>query len=577
MKARAVAVRPVLPVVIAVEVIALVAFATLTPTRFGWWPAAAVTAAALILLVVRVHRRNIATWVRDRIRWRATRTAVVQAGAAVDLPLGSSMCGVRVEPDEAITMVDVAGRAYAPTFLRGSTVSRTVNVLPLRVLVDALDQPGGLRLAGIDVVSAGHRVRRGTDYPALYSTLLADRPAAGARSTRLIVRLDLHDSVEGLVYRQSIGTAAAAATDRILTALRQEGVRCTALTAAELDAALDELSVGLASAPVPPAPEDTVAEDPESTAAVTSARTSAPAVRPELVTTVARRGPATQVKWRTVDGRPGHLTSYYFSPEDITTASLHQMWALRSDAVVHTISLRKDRSGDPEVGGKVLVSALVRTDDPQVPQQPPTLYLNPLPGAQGMAVLRTAPTSRPKLTLPALTLTDPDALEIPIGPTGILVGAALADDPAARPEVQRDDLVMVALTDPHRATRIVMDTSEFYVRQLVIRAAAAGERIAIYSQRPDRWMSVAQPNVAVVQRGRRAEFVPTIVVNDHPTNPPSAGLASTVITAARGGNADPNPDLRFVQTSKTTVRITSAERTLDVGIIAFRQEQAWTR
>lgn len=571
MKAHAVAVRPVLPAVIAAEVIALIAFATLTPTRFGWWPAAAVTAVALILLMVTVHRRNAATWMRDRIRWRATRTAVVEAGAAVDLPLGSSMCGVRVEPDEAITMIDVAGRAYAPTFLRGSTVSRTVNVLPLRVLVEALDQPGGLRLAGIDVVSAGHRVRRGTDYPALYSTLLADRPAAGARSTRLIVRLDLHDSVEGLAYRHSIGTAAAAATDRILTALRQEGVRCTPLTAADLDAALEELSVGLASAPTPPTPEDTTSDDPESTAAVTGT----PPARPDLVA-APRRGPTTRVKWRTINSRPGHLTSYYFSPEDITTASLHQMWALRSDAIVHTISLRKDRSGDPDSGGKVLVSALVRTDEPQVPQQPPTLYLNPLPGAQGPAVLRTAPTSRPKLELPGLLLTDPDALEIPIGPTGVLVGAALADDPSSRPEVQRDDLVMLALTDPQRATRIVMDTSEFYVRQLVIRAAAAGERIAIYSQWPDRWLSVAQPNVAVVQRGRRAEFVPTIVVNDHPTNPPSAGLASTVITAARGGHADPNPDLRFVQTSKTTVRITSAERSLDVGIIAFRQEQAWT-
>lgn len=569
MKARVVAVRPALPAIVAVEVVALIAFAALTPGRFGWWPAAAITAVALILLTVTVHRRNAAAWMRDRIRWRATRTKVTEAAAAVDIPLGSSMCGVRVEPEEAITMVDVAGRAYAPTFLRGSTVSRTVNVLPLRVLVEALDQPGGLRLAGVDVVSAGHRVRRGTDYPALYSTLLADRPAAGARSTRLIIRLDLPASVEGLVYRQSVGTAAAAATDRILTALRQEGVRCTALTAAELDAALEELSVGLASAPAPPTPQDTD-EDPERTASTTVAP-----VRRDPVTT-ARRGPTPQVKWRTVDGRPGHLTSYYFSPEDITTASLHQMWALRSDAIVHTLSLTKDRSGNPDTGGKVLVSALVRTDEPQVPQQPPTLYLNPLPGAQAPAVLRTAPTSRPKLTLPALTLTDPDAVEIPIGPTGVLVGAALADDPTAWPEVQRDDLVMLALTDPQRTTRIVMDTSEFYVRQLVIRAAAAGERIAVYSRRPDRWLSVAQPNVAVVQRGRRAEFVPTIVVNDHPDTPPSAGLAATVITAARGGNADPNPDLRFVQTSQTTVRITSADRTLDVAIIAFRQEQAWT-
>ena len=96
-------------------------------------------------------------------------------------------------------------------------------MLPLDVLIELLDQPGGLQLAGIDIVSAGHRVRRGTGYPALYSTLLADRRAAGQRSTRLIVRLDIPESVAGLVYRRSIGTAAAAATERIINALLQEG------------------------------------------------------------------------------------------------------------------------------------------------------------------------------------------------------------------------------------------------------------------------------------------------------------------------------------------------------------------
>ena len=58
--------------------------------------------------------------------------------------------------------------------------------------------------------------------------------------------------------------------------------------------------------------------------------------------------------------------------------------------------------------------------------------------------------------------------------------------------------------------------------------------------------------------------------------PASAGVASTVVTAARGGNADSHPDLRFMQTSRTTVRISNAERRLDVRIVALRREQAWT-
>jgi hypothetical protein len=108
----------------------------------------------------------------------------------------------------------------------------------------------------------------------------------------------------------------------------------------------------------------------------------------------------------------------------------------------------------------------------------------------------------------------PRDLQIPIGPTGILVGAALRDDKSGWPEIPGDDLVMWALTDPRQPARIVTDTSEFYVRQPLIRAAAAGERIAIYSYDPRRWYSVSQPNIAVVERGRPAEFVPTIIVNE---------------------------------------------------------------
>jgi hypothetical protein len=44
------------------------------------------------------------------------------------------------------------------------------------------------------------------------------------------------------------------------------------------------------------------------------------------------------------------------------------------------------------------------------------------------------------------------------------------------------------------------------------------------------------------------------------------------------GRADrgPAPDIRFVQTSDSTVRITSGTYDFDVAIVAFRQEQAWT-
>jgi hypothetical protein len=54
-----------------------------------------------------------------------------------------------------------------------------------------------------------------------------------------------------------------------------------------------------------------------------------------------------------------------------------------------------------------------------------------------------------------------------MGFNGILVGAALRDNALLTPAIQRDDVIMWALTDPQRATRVVIDTSDFYVRQLL--------------------------------------------------------------------------------------------------------------
>jgi type VII secretion protein EccE len=576
-KARTVSIRPALGVVVAVEVVAIAAFAALPPWRFAWWPFAAITTVALVLGVVTVHRRNFVAWVAARVRWLRTRRYTTAVGAAIDIGHGSDVYGVRTAGDEAVTVIRVDGRPYEPTFLRGSLVSRTTNVLPLDVLTKFLDQPGGLRL-GIDIASIGFRVRPGSGYPQLYSTLLADRGAAGQRTTYLIVRLEISESLPGLVYRQSIGTAAAAATDRIIKALQQEGVRAVALTAEEQDAVLETLSLGLAMPPERPAAVDPLDVDEDLADSDAGPGDNAAAGgqhrrrKDEAVAAKATKSAEQQkvrakakVSWSLINTQPGYVSSYYFSPEDITAATFNQMWALRSDDVLHVLILRKQ-------GDTVMVSALMRTNDPRPPEEPPTLYLNRLPGEQYAAALRVAPASAPRLHLPARPL--PDDLEIAVSSTGIFVGSALRDDKDGWPEIQRDDLVMWALTDPQRPTRITMDTSDFYVRQLLIRAAAAGERIAIYSREPRRWYSVAQPNVAVVEIGRRAEFVPTIIVNDRAPVAPPVGLSSTMITV--GPAPDSVPDLLFQQNSPTTVRVKSGARILDLAIVEFRQEQTWT-
>jgi type VII secretion protein EccE len=519
------------------EVAVIVAIVIFPPARTSWWPTVTVAVVAAAALLVTIHRRNAIRWLVDRVRWRRRRRSAEPVDPAVDIPHGAALYGVRGEnrlDGAAITMIEVTGQAYSPTVLTGSATALTPNLLPLDALTGLLDQPGGIRLAGIDVVSSGLRVRRGTGYPPLYSTLLADRPAAGQRRTYLVVRLDIERSAAGLAYRSSVGTTAAAATERIINALLQRGVRANALTAKDLDSALVELGAGLAV--VPPPTDDSPTPG--------AARTPAPVAPTE--------------GWGSVQAHPGFLTSYYFSPEDITTNTLNQMWALRSDAVVQTISLTK-RRGATE--GRAWVSALVRLNDPQAPTNPPTLYLNPLPGNQGPAAARSAPLARQSAGLPARPL-DVGPLDLAVGSSGVLVGTT-----------QRGDLLLLSLTDPDQATRISVHTGMSYACQLLVRAAAVGERIAIYTDQPARWRQLEQPLIAVVDRRHPTEFVPSIIVSDRADGPPPAGLASTVITLGDTEDNAPTPDMSFTQISASTVRIATSAFTTDVHIATFKAEQ----
>jgi hypothetical protein len=245
------------------------------------------------------------------------------------------------------------------------------------------------------------------------------------------------------------------------------------------------------------------------------------------------------------------------------------MWALRSDAVVQTISLTKSRrpadARSRKASGSegIWVSALVRVNDPQAPTKPPTLYLNPLPGDQGPAAVRSAPLPRRFDALPARLL-DAASLEVPVGSSGVLIGTT-----------QRGDLLLLSLTDPDQATRIALHTGMPYACQLLVRAAAVGERIAIYTDKPARWRQLEQPLIAVVDRRHPPEFVPSIIVSDRDSGPPPAGLASTVITigVAEGGAASATPDMSFTQISPSTVRVATAAFTTDVQIATFKAEQ----
>jgi len=63
-KERVLGVRAALPVVVGTEIIAIGAFIGLAPNRFGWWPAAVITAAAFVLMVAGTQKHVM---VRPRV------------------------------------------------------------------------------------------------------------------------------------------------------------------------------------------------------------------------------------------------------------------------------------------------------------------------------------------------------------------------------------------------------------------------------------------------------------------------------------------------------------------------------
>ena len=148
MKARTVGINATIPAVVGVEVAVIAAILIFPPGTDvvvadggdgRWSPRRCCWSRCTDATSVR--------WLVDRFRWRRRRRRTDSPAAAIDIPHGASLYGVRV-PDrfdgEAITMIEVTGQAYSPTLLTGSATALTPNRLPLDALTDLLDQPGGI-------------------------------------------------------------------------------------------------------------------------------------------------------------------------------------------------------------------------------------------------------------------------------------------------------------------------------------------------------------------------------------------------------------------------------------------------
>lgn len=508
--------------IIAAEITALVVVGALTTAGLSTaWPTlTAVGVTVAVLAAIRVHGRNLAGWMLwwVRGRRRVDRAATVAEG--IDVRRGDQFYGVMRDAVTATAVVEICGTQYTPTVLSAPGRAVTSNTIPLEVLADQMIQPGPLVLEGIDIVDKGFRVRRAQGYPPLYSTVLTEHPARGNVATYAIVRLDIGASAQGLLLRNTVEDATAAVAERLICALRERGCRARPLSMADIGGLVDDLAGPLLSG-------------------ISTAHN------------------------RYLDNDGSYWSTYVFSAEDITAANLNDVWSWRVDAAVTTVTLRRTETGQTRI------SAMVRTQTPQPPRLAPTVFLNTPVGDQARAAMGCVPGGPRIADLPSVALDELDEFTMPIGSAGVLIGTATYQG--------RRQPVLLPLIDPEQDTRVVMNTGVSYARQELLRAAAVGHPISVYTDTPQRWAGLDDSFIEIHQSpSATPTLTPHIVVKDRRDGAPH--IAAPTIISMPSDSSYPKglaPDIHFSQRDdqRVTVRTANGQTTIDIA--TFPDEQPY--
>lgn len=256
-------------------------------------------------------------------------------------------------------------------------------------------------------------------------------------------------------------------------------------------------------------------------------------------------------RWSSVRSDAGWQTTYAYRPADISAETLAQAWALRADGVVQNVTLRGD--------GTATATVTIRTAQP--PTAPPAVALQPLPGEQAQAVAANLCGPRPRLRGVASGQL-PRSLIIPVGPSGVLLG-----------KTPDGDRLAIPLSDNAEQCRVHVAAEDSIAKRIIIRVAAAGERITVHTTDLLRWETVRMPSISVIEHPRPAAGTTVSVVDG--TVPP-APRPHTVISVGPPGDSLPQAaDVLISQTGPETIEVTAAGRTYDVAVEFFRAENRY--
>lgn len=256
-------------------------------------------------------------------------------------------------------------------------------------------------------------------------------------------------------------------------------------------------------------------------------------------------------RWHTLRSDPGWITTYAYRPGDVSTESLAQAWTLRADGIVQNVTIFPD--------GTCSATVTIRSSQP--PTASPCLGLRTLPGEQARALANNLCGPRREVRgQDRGALSAP--LWLPVGPSGILLG-----------KVSEGNRLLLPLGDPGDSSRVMVIADDTILKRIVIRAAAAGERITVHSNDIGRWDSIRMPYVMVTDQPRPAPGT-TLSVTDgtvSPTPRPAAVLEAGTSGTGRCGAAD----VAIVQTGPATLEVRSAGQSHTVNMEFFRAENRY--
>jgi type VII secretion protein EccE len=241
--------------------------------------------------------------------------------------------------------------------------------LPVEAVAARLRQ-FDVRFDEIDIVSVGTHVPAGDD--------VGDDPeqregsALDEHNTWLVLRMDPQRNIAAIAARDSVASTLGAATERLAHDL--DGRRCAArpVTADEFAEVETAVLAGL---------------------------------QPEHIRARRRR-----LKYKDPEGPKGYVTSFWVSPDDITSTTLHDLWLPNTNATAVTVRLVARRGGAD-------VSAWVRYHSDRRLRREVWSGLNRLTGRQLFAVCASLPVprTRPLLVVPDRPLDDGEQLSVPVG------------------------------------------------------------------------------------------------------------------------------------------------------------------